>query len=631
MSLTYTLQTALTGLNAAQRALGTTANNVANANTEGFSRKEVHQATRLVEGVGYGVDTEESTRVVDEFLTVEVRKQLGMLGKSDAISEVLQQAEMRVFGPPGDGDRGLANKFADFLASVEQVATTPESAAARGSMIAQLEDMLNEIGTNANAIQNLRSDTDRQIKLVVDSINSDIEKLADLNAQFARAVPTAELLDQRDKVLQELAGKIDISVFTQDNDTIAIYTAGGEALLEYGPKKVIYTPAASVTESTLFRSIEIYDYRQIDEATGLPKAGETGSELVSAGVRMDLTPELAADAVADADQLVVSPLENGRLQGLLEARDRDLPKLGDQLSEIATMLRFNVNKAHNNAMPYPLPGTLSGTRSGLADFDAAAAGGTATGIARLAVFAADGTNAADISLNLSAYASAADLAADLDAQLGAIGTATITADNRLEITLGNDPTGEPYGMALSEGTSSIAYTDAEGRDWDYGFGHFFGLNDLVVQDGTKTTELAIRDNIAGDHTRLGRVLLDDVAGVPVAGGGGDNRGLQDLAEALRSPFATIDRGDLAGRPATLSDYISDVVSGHAANTAEAENRSSATRALADELQQRQASVSGVNLDEELSRLIVFQRAYTVSARVMTVTNELFDELMNVGR
>ena len=190
MSLTYTLQTALTGLNAAQRALGTTANNVANANTEGFSRKEVHQATRLVEGVGYGVDTEESTRVVDEFLTVEVRKQLGMLGKSDAISEVLQQAEMRVFGPPGDGDRGLANKFADFLASVEQVATTPESAAARGSMIAQLEDMLNEIGTNANAIQNLRSDTDRQIKLVVDSINSDIEKLADLNAQFARAVPT---------------------------------------------------------------------------------------------------------------------------------------------------------------------------------------------------------------------------------------------------------------------------------------------------------------------------------------------------------------------------------------------------------------------------------------------------------
>ncbi|MEZ5823660.1 MAG: flagellar hook-associated protein FlgK [Geminicoccaceae bacterium] len=631
MSLTYTLQTALTGLNSAQRALGTTANNVANANTEGFSRKEIHQSTRLIEGVGYGVDTEESTRVVDEFLTVEVRKQLGMLGKSDAIREVLEQAEMRVFGPPGDGDRGLGNKFADFLSAVEVVATTPESAAARGSMIAQLEDMLNEIGTSANAVQNLRADTDRQIKLTIDSINSDIERLADLNEQFARAIPTAELLDQRDLVLQQLAEKIDISVFTQDNNTIAVYTAGGEPLLEYGPKKLIYTPAASVTDSTIFRSIEVYDYRQIDSATGLPKAGETGSELVSSGVRMDLTPELAADGIPDVDQLTVSPIQNGKLQGLLEVRDRALPQLADQLSEIATMLRFNVNKAHNNAMPFPLPSELSGTRSGFADFDAAAAGGTATGTARIAIFASDGTNAADITLDLSTYATAADLVADLDTQLGGLGNAVITADNRLEITLGNDPTGEPYGIALSEGTSSVAYTDNEGRDWDYGFGHYFGLNDLVVQDGTKTTELAIREDIAGDHTKIGRVMLDDVAGAPVAGGGGDNRGLQELAVALRSRFTTIDRGDLAGRPASLSDYISDVVGSHATNTAEAENRASANRALADELQQRQASVSGVNLDEELSKLIIFQRAYTVSARVMTVTNELFDELVNIGR
>ncbi|MCB1971051.1 MAG: flagellar hook-associated protein FlgK [Geminicoccaceae bacterium] len=631
MSLTYTLQTALTGLNSAQRALGTTANNVANANTDGFSRKEVHQSTRIIEGEGYGVDTEEATRIVDEFLDVEIRKQLGFLGRSNALSDVLDQVEMRVFGAPGDGDRGLSNKFADFTASIEAVATSPENAATRSTMMAELEDMLNEIDGNATAVQGLRGDVDRQIKSTIDSINGDIQRLDHLNQQFARAIPTAELLDQRDQVLEDLAGKIDIGVFTHENNTIAVYTANGEALLEYGPKKLIYTPAASVTDSTAFRSIDVYDYRQIDAETGLPKAGETGSVLVSSGLRMDLTPELANDAIADSDQIVVSPLRTGKLQGLLEARDRKLPQLADQISEIATMVRYNVNKAHNNAMPYPLPTEFSGTRSGFADFDAAAGTGTATGIAHVAVFAADGTLATDISLDMSTYPSAVDLVTDLNTQLGGFGSATITADNRLEITMGNDVSGQPYGVALSEDTSSIAFTDNNGRDWNYGFAHYFGLNDLIVQDGTKTTELSVRPDISSDQSRIGQAILDYSTGTAEIGGAGDNRGLQNLAAAVRSDFTTIDRGGLAGRTTTIVDYISDVIGAQASDAAEADNRAASNQALTDELLQRQSSISGVNLDEELSKLIIYQRAYTVSARVMTVTNELFDELMNVGR
>ena len=55
------------------------------------------------------------------------------------------------------------------------------------------------------------------------------------------------------------------------------------------------------------------------------------------------------------------------------------------------------------------------------------------------------------------------------------------------------------------------------------------------------------------------------------------------------------------------------------------------RALADDLSARQAEVSGVNLDEELSRLVLYQEAYSVSARLISITNQLFDELLGDRR
>ena len=53
------------------------------------------------------------------------------------------------------------------------------------------------------------------------------------------------------------------------------------------------------------------------------------------------------------------------------------------------------------------------------------------------------------------------------------------------------------------------------------------------------------------------------------------------------------------------------------------------RALADDLTARQAATSGVNLDEELSRLVLYQEAYSVSARLISITNQLFDELLAI--
>ena len=64
--------------------------------------------------------------------------------------------------------------------------------------------------------------------------------------------------------------------------------------------------------------------------------------------------------------------------------------------------------------------------------------------------------------------------------------------------------------------------------------------------------------------------------------------------------------------------------------ARAEAAAANDRALADDLAARRAATSGVNLDEELSRLVLYQEAYSVSARLISITNQLFDELLAIA-
>ena len=89
----------------------------------------------------------------------------------------------------------------------------------------------------------------------------------------------------------------------------------------------------------------------------------------------------------------------------------------------------------------------------------------------------DGSTLQAFQIDLGAVADESDLAAQIDAALGALGSAAVTAGGNLEITLAN----AGQGLALAEGDSSITLTDAAGRARDYGLAHYLGLNDLVVE------------------------------------------------------------------------------------------------------------------------------------------------------
>lgn len=624
MSLSATLSNALSGLSAAQRALSVTANNVANANTEGYSRKQVNQATQIVNGQSLGVRSLDPTRVVDQFLTAELRRQESVLGRSAVLAEAYGRIERGVLGAPGDDDRGLSAHLGKLSGQLEQLANEPESRPLRTAVLGSVADMLLQVQDDLSTVQALRGDADQRIAQTVQAINGDIQELHALNQEISRTGGTADLEDRRDLVLKQLAQKIDISTFRSDNGQIAVYTSGGHALLEQTPRVLHYAPASSVSSSTRFDAIRIFASTEVDPQTSTPLAGAVGTVLVSAGYRASITPELTAAGLTDP---TASPLSGGSLQGLIEVRDRVLPELADQLAEVGDILAFNLNRAHNSAMPYPLPTAVTGSRVDFANYPADR-GGTAG----LVVFAADGSVALDIAIDVAAAGSPAAMAAQIDAQLGGFGTAGLDpVTGALVVNLGNDPGGEPYRMAWDEGDSRFAVTDAAGHSWDHGFAHYFGLNDLVVPTGSARGGHAVRADIAADSRLLANVVLSRDGGVPSVGGVGDMRGLQLLAGALDAEVTTVARGGLPASPTTVSRYISDMTGLVAAQSAQAQNREAAGRSLVEDLEFRQGAVSGVNLDEELAKLVLYQQAYSVSARLISITNDLFAELVNIIR
>lgn len=626
MTLASTLRTALSGLSTAQRALGVTANNVANANTAGYVRKVHSQETVVIDGRAAGVAAGEAQRIADRFLQGELRTQRSVAARSTALAEVHGRIQEGLFGRPGEADRGVAARIEQLSGALEAFANAPDKAPLRIAVVQAASELTRQLGADAATLQDLRRDADQRIAATVSEINQEIQTLHELNLQFARGLPTPELSDQRDAALQRLAERIEISTFPHDDGTIAVYTRGGQPLLEYGPRRLDYGAPAAVAADTVFGPITVYDDDQIDPATGRPRAGETGTVLISGGVRAELTPELQADATPDAQQVVASPLTAGRLQGLLEARDRVLPELADQLGELAEVVRFALNAAHNAAVPTPPPNRLAGTRTDLAGWTAASNGGTAY----LAVVdRATGAPVTTVAVDVTA-ASPAALVSQLNADLAGLGTAAIGADGALTLTA-TDP---DHGLALDEGDSRIPVADAAGHGWSYGFAHYFGLNDLVVPSGSGSGGLAVRADIAADVSRLGHARLDVDTGPPltsILGGRGDNRGAQALAGALDTTVTTVARGKLPGASVTVAGYAADLVAGASVDAAAAESAESGQRAVLDDLEARNGAVSGVNLDEELSRLVLYQQSYVVSARVISITNELFDELLSMAR
>ena len=190
MSLTLSLQTALSALKYNQAALQVASSNVANANTEGYSRKITSPISQTIDGKGAGVQVSDISRQVNDNLIRDLRSQTSEFNRIDARLEFLKQVQ-GMFGSLASNSSLSAN-IANLSTKIEALATSPGDTSSQQSLIASAVALAQQFNDMSDNIQTLRADTDKQITAAVATLNADLKNIQDLNVRIARSVSLSE-------------------------------------------------------------------------------------------------------------------------------------------------------------------------------------------------------------------------------------------------------------------------------------------------------------------------------------------------------------------------------------------------------------------------------------------------------
>jgi flagellar hook-associated protein 1 FlgK len=244
------LQTALSGLLAEQRAMDVTANNIANSNTEGYTREsavmtptppiEIPALSAITgEGgrLGTGVTIEAINRIRNVYLDSQYRTQNSALSSSSTEAEVLQQVQS-AFNEPSNA--GLANQLSAFWSAWTNLADSPTSEAAKEAVVAageQLTTSLNQLSSQLETVAGQASEQYEARGGANGEVASYANQIAQLNGRIRLAEEAGEqpneMLDRRDLLLDKLSSLAQVSVEKQPNgmDTVTFGDAA-EPLVE---------------------------------------------------------------------------------------------------------------------------------------------------------------------------------------------------------------------------------------------------------------------------------------------------------------------------------------------------------------------------------------------------------------
>jgi flagellar hook-associated protein 1 FlgK len=326
------IQTALSGLLAHRRALEVIGHNVANAATEGYSRRRVDFTAAAggtvpalfakPRGVGNGVDIAGITRVRDGLLEARVRAEVATRARLEAQVDVYDRIEMAL---PEPSDTGLAVQLGDYWAAWHDVANQPQELASRAALLEQGKTLTTAINRAGAQIENSRSDVVAQLQATVADANALAARIADLNGGIRSAVAAGlqpdDLLDQRDVLVEQLAGLVGGTAREGDDGMVDVFV-GGSAFVR-GDRSL---------------SLEVVDGPDATE----PDVGPPFR-------RVHLEWSGASGEV---------PVDSGDVGGALSGVNDVLPRYLAQLDDVAASLVTSVNALHQGG--YALDGTTSG-------------------------------------------------------------------------------------------------------------------------------------------------------------------------------------------------------------------------------------------------------------------------------
>ncbi|MCR5772526.1 MAG: flagellar hook-associated protein FlgK [Butyrivibrio sp.] len=616
----FGLNIAASGLRAANAAMNTTANNISNANTDGYSRQTVTQeaadALRVFTTygcAGAGVDTVAIERIRDEFYDTRYRDNQKLYGEYTQKNYYQSLVEQYL---TDNGETGFSTLFSKMQANLQSVMTASGTTTTKATYVASMTSITDYFNTMAINLQNLQNDINQEIKSTCDAINSIAEEVASLNEQINIIEMTGttanDLRDTRDSLIDDLSEYVSVDVKETDvidendpdRDTGAtrfeVWIAGGQCLIDtYSYNKLICV-ARDEDESINQNDIDgLYNIKMARSNYEEGSGKFTGN--------------------FDLDNANIG----GKLYGLIQMRDGNNQKF------------FNGTSGVWNYQTHTL--TVAVTSDYLKDMAQCAL--PEQGIIQIGsrTYEYDSwTYDGD-----SSYTFVLD---DTDDETGAA----------VDFSRIQSKSYETVSIGKSIDYQGIPYYQAQMNEWIRNFSR--EVNNITTTGFTSTGEsgcyMLTGDRTVSTNTSAAQYTFEELS---TTNYGyyylkGDNFAVYSAMEhnadllATKSDitegddeFGNIDKlGDMFNskeifRGATSGEFLDKLLADAALNSSNATTMEKTYTALRNTIGNQRLSVSGVDEDEEAANLVKFQNAYTLSSKVVQTLTEMYDQLiLNTG-
>jgi flagellar hook-associated protein 1 FlgK len=625
MGLSSALNSALSGLRVSQAQIDLVSQNVANADTPGYNRRRGVVQQSVAGERTTGVRLVGVERQLDQLAQRQLRVETSAAAYTNAIARSMKQVDAFLGGPgePGSFD----SVFNDFTGALQQLASTPGDGTSRAIVIDKAQLLASTLNGLTDDVQDLRGGAEAAIAGAVPRINELLGQLKEFNLRVSRSnfgVDNTGLLDERDRVIQELSQFIDFRAVENAFGAVTLYSVGGVQLV--GDDAVTFE----------------FDQRSGIDATDSYSTDPAQSDVGTLMVRLPG----GGTVNAFANRL----FRSGEIAALVELRDRILPQVQDQLDQVAAALAASLSDRNPttavtvgpnagfdiNLDDPAAPGTLALKAGNTITVDVQ----TAAGPRRYAFIAADAAtpnplppNATsdpnDTEVRLDLAGGIAGIQAQVQATLGAASfTVSVVGANGLRILnngAGNrvaaakagvtntalQGSGAEFPLFSDPQSPSGAYTGAIGAEAQrVGFAGRIILNPAVATNPDLLVKYAA-GTPQGDTTRP-TLLLDRLTRET------GNFGLQVGTNGGITAF----RG-------TVADMTRRLVENQTSNAAAYERLDAGQQVALRNVEARNAEASGVSVDEEMADLVQLQNAYAANARIISAVRDLLDTLLRI--
>ncbi|MBF0146001.1 MAG: flagellar hook-associated protein FlgK [Magnetococcales bacterium] len=590
MAITNLLNISKQGIFVSQGSLQTVSHNISNVNTPGYSRQVVQQENTSGDKQdpgGSGVKVSDITRNFDQLVDRRMELGTGELGRLETREHYLTMVE-DVFNDL-DGE-GFSQRLEAFYAAADALADNPTNPVGREELVVEADSLARTIQNMHRALTEMTLPVDKEISVVMEDINTRLKAIQQVNQTIVaneNSHPALDLKDQRRQMVLELGELIDIQTIPMEQDGLRIMTSRGQELL-----------ADPVFAATLERS---------------PKANEDGF----LGININKREFAGSDRI-----------RGGKLRGLLEIRDEVINgKKGflTRLEAITDELRWQVNRVHSQSVSSKMYQSQQGIIELGADIS---------------------TPVKDLVTDpkSSKYQkSPEDLSRVVTGEITfASGDTTDALTLSKPVTITNTMSLREIKDAInaSEAVDAEIVTEGDKRFLKISAGKKGGVYGVLKDTSGILAALgvgAIFSGVGAGSIQVGKALKEDSKQVGMARFGVDNQlsptratfddgnsqGAIALGNLRTAKFTITDQtASLTGHYATLSGNLGSLVN---------QNKESlvAQKSAQEFIGDLRESISGVSLEEELTDLIRYQRAFQASSKMVNVADELLQTLISM--